>query len=393
MGEYIRKNFLFCRGIAVLVIVLLLGFIIAPSIIATDPINDDFDEEIEKLMEDACFPSLSACIIKNNSVVWSKGYGLCDIRNNKEATNDTIYLTGSISKTITATAIMQLWEQGLFNLDDDVNEYLPYKLRNPKYPDVPITFRMLLAHQSSLSKVTIGLFLFFSILRFPVEKLPEYILPDGRIYNPLSWVNSPPGEKHTYSSIGYEILGYLVEHFSNQSFTDYCQEHIFQPLKMFDTSFLPEDLDEERFAIPYVHFLTKYLRLPHYTNYNFAAGGVRTTILDLARYLLAYMNWGEYDGARILEEETVDLMLTYQYQYPDNKYGLGWKMFMIDTVNDTRRIGHSGAVLGGLAYMYYLSSNNTGVIYAVNQYLICTPKYFQVWNEILSLLFEKAQKM
>ncbi len=379
MNNLVKEN-IHRKYISVIVIVLLFGFVIAPSTIATVPINDDFDDKIEELMEEACFPSLSACIIKNNSIIWSKGYN---------ATNDTIYLAGSISKTITATAIMQLWEQGLFDLGDDVNEYLPYDLRNPKYPDISITFRMLLAHQSSLSIVTIGLFLFFSVLHLPIEKLSEYILPDGRIYNPLSWVDSPPGEKHTYSSIGYEILEYLVEHFSNQSFTDYCQENIFQPLKMFDTSFLPEDLDEDRFAIPYIHFLTKYLRLPHYTNYNFAAGGVRTTVLDLARYLLAYMNGGEYDGARILEEETIDMMLTYQY--PNNRYGLGWKM--IDMVNDTRQIGHSGAVPGGLAYMFYLSSDNTGVIYAANQFLICTSKRVQAWNAILSLLFEKAQTM
>ena len=378
------------KEIAVIVIAMLLGVALGPSSIATITNIDDFDEELIELMEIARFPSLSACIIKNNTVVWSKGYGLCDIRNNKEAANYTINLAGSISKTITATAIMQLWEKGLFDLDDDVNEYLPYNLRNPKYPDIPITFRMLLAHQSSLSRVLIGLFLFFSVLHLPIEKLSEYILPDGRIYNPLSWTDSPPGEKYTYSSIGYEILGTLVEYFTNQSFEQYCKEHIFQPLKMFDTSFLPEDLDEDRFAIPYVHILTKYIPLPHYTNYNFAAGGVRTTVLDLARYLLVYMNGGEYDGTRILEEETVDLMLTYQYT--NSIYGLGWRMFMIDMENDTRRIGHSGAVPGGSSHMFYLSSNNTGVIYTANQYFP-RPKYFIAWYAILSLLFEKALTM
>lgn len=379
------------KGIAVIVIAMLLGVALGPSSMATITNIDDFDEEIIKLMEIARFPSLSACIIKNNTVVWSKGYGLCDIRNNKEAVSDTINLAGSISKTITATAIMQLWEKGLFDLDDDVNEYLPYNLRNPKYPDIPITFRMLLAHQSSLSGVVIGLFLFFSVLQLPIEKLSEYILPDGRIYNPLSWMNSHPGEKFTYSSIGYEILGILVEYFTNQSFEQYCKEHIFQPLKMFDTSFLPEDLDEDRFAIPYVHFLRKYIPLPHYTNYNFAAGGVRTTVLDLARYLLVYMNRGEYDGTRILEEETVDLMLTYQYT--NSIYGLGWKMFMIGMENDIRQIGHTGAAPGGIVYMFYLSSNNTGVIFAANQYLSFRHKYFLTRNAILSLLFEKALTM
>lgn len=379
------------RGFSLFLIAIILVTGFGPSLSSTVTNIDDFDGEIMKLMEKAHFPSLSACIIKNNSVVWSKGYGFYDIQNKKEVTNDTIYLVGSISKTITATAVMQLWEKGLFNLDDDVNDYLPYNLRNPKYPDIPITFRMLLAHQSGLSGAILGLFFFFSVLHLSIEKLPQYILPDGRIYNPLSWVDSPPGEDYTYSCLGYEILGTLVEFFSNKSYVEYCKEYIFQPLKMNDTSFLPEELDEDRLAIPYAYFLIKNIPLPQYTNYNFASGGLRSTVIDLARYLFTYMNGGEYDGTRILEEETVNLMLTYQY--PNSRYGLGWKMFMIDEENNTRRIGHSGTVPGGISSMYFHSSTNTGVIYTANQYLFFRPKYFHACYQINNLLFEKAQSI
>ena len=251
------------RGITLFIALMTIIVAISPSSIATVNNFDDFDEEIMDLMEKACFPSLYACIIKNNTIVWSKGYGFYDIKNKKEPKNDTIYLAGSISKTVTATAIMQLWEKGLFDLDDDVNQYLPYSLRNPNFPDVPITIRMLLSHQSSLSRLYIGLFILFSVLRIPIEKLPEYLLPGGRIYNPLSWMDFPPGENLTYSCLGYEVLGTLVEYFSNQSYVDYCTEHIFQPLKMYNTSFLPGDLDKERMAKPYVHFINRYIPLPH----------------------------------------------------------------------------------------------------------------------------------
>ena len=334
-------------------------------------------------------PALSACIIKNNSVVWSDGYGNYDIKNNKLANENTIYLVGSISKTVTATAMMQLWEQGLFDLDEDVNDYLPFSLRNPNYLDIPITFRMLLAHQSSLSSNFIGLFLLFSVLGLENELLPEYILPGGMLYNPKVWVDSPPGQEHTYSSIGYEILGMLVEILSGEPYIEYCKTHILEPLKMYNSSFLIEDLNKDIVSVPYVYLLTRYIRLPYYNDENYAAGGLRTNVLDLSRYLLAFMDGGEYDGTRILQEETVDMMLTYQY--PNSNYGLGWKMFHRD--NDSRQIGHSGGVPGGLSYMYFIDTENIGVIYLANQYLFFRINEFTAWLSLLQALFDKARQM
>ena len=158
------KHNLFNKSLALLIIPLFIGTIFIPvtRIILSEnktvmlekqvDSNDDptFDLKIKLLMKVGHMPSLSACIIKNNGIVWSKGYGFYDIMHRKKACDDTIYMIGSISKSVTATALMQLYEQGLFDLDDDVSDYLPFTLRNPKYPDVPITFRMLLAHQSSL---------------------------------------------------------------------------------------------------------------------------------------------------------------------------------------------------------------------------------------------------
>lgn len=110
--------------------------------------NNDvpFDRLITILLKIGHYPSMSACIIKNTTVVWAKGYGLYDIEQQKQATEHTIYVVASITKTITSTALMQLYEQGFFHLDDDVNKYLPFHLRNPNFPNDPITIRMILSH-------------------------------------------------------------------------------------------------------------------------------------------------------------------------------------------------------------------------------------------------------
>ena len=400
-----KKN-LARMGLIFIIIILLVGTSIGPITGRTlnktilENVGDssdesDFDENITNLMKQGHMPSISACIIKNNSIVWSKGYGLYDIRNNKEATDQTVYLAASISKTVTATAIMQLWEQGLFDLDEDVNNYLPFNLRNPKYPDVNITFRMLLAHHSSLSGEDIGLFTFFSLLRFPYEWLEEYLVPGGKIYNPRNWIDAPPGERHCYSSVGFEILGYLIELISGQPFDQYCDENIFQPLDMMNTSFHIDDYDKNDLAIPYVWSIIRYVPLPNYEDRNYAAGGLRTSVVDLSHYLIAHMNGGLYKDTRVLEEETVELMHTLQYSdngYNYSGYGLGWRIFRDYGDDNSRRIGHTGAIPGTLTYMFYHTSSNIGIIFFTNQHLLFRPIELFSWFSVVNMLDEKANE-
>ena len=284
--------------------------------------DDDFDQEMISYMKSGHMPSLSTCIVKNDEVIWSKTYGSSDIRSGKEASDDTIYLVGSISKPVTATALLQLYEQGLFDLDEDVNDYLPFNLRNPKYPDVPITFRMLLAHQSSLGDKEISTYLFFSFLNHDRPWLEEYLVPGGAKYTPKVWRDYAPGERSYYSSLGFELLGYLIELISNQTFEEYCKENIFEPLSMLDTSFEISDLDQNRLATPYLYYFRIYVPLPDYEMDGAcaAAGGLRTTILDLSHFLIAQMNGGVYGGVRILKEETYHLDIKKQMRGWQSKF-------------------------------------------------------------------------
>ena len=114
-------------------------------------IPEELDEFMRKQMASIPVAGLGACIVKDGGVAWSKGYGWADIE--KKIPYDperTIQNIASVSKTITATAVMQLWEQDKFRFDDDVNDYLSFSVRNPRFPDVPVTFRQLLAHRSSI---------------------------------------------------------------------------------------------------------------------------------------------------------------------------------------------------------------------------------------------------
>ena len=105
---------------------------------------------IESTMETHLIPGLSVSIVKNNNIVWEKQFGYANIINDILVDENTMFILSSISKTITATALMQLFENGLFDLDDDIDTYLPFNVNHPDFPIMPITFRMLLTHSSGI---------------------------------------------------------------------------------------------------------------------------------------------------------------------------------------------------------------------------------------------------
>jgi len=345
-------------------------------------------------MNNGHMPSLALAIIKNNSMVWSKGYGYADIKTKNEATNKTIYMLASISKTFAATAIMQLWEKGFLDLDDDVNDYLPFSVRNPNYPDIPITFRMILTHRSSISSRTINLFTIFSLLRVSYENMGEYLNPGGRYYSSKNWNDYSPGEKQSYSCAAYELLGYLVQRITNLTFPEYCEKNIFEPLHMKNTSYHPSSYNNEQLAIQYVYLARSYIPLPKFEDRNYASGGLRSDLEDLSHYLIAYMNGGEYNGHRILNNETVELIFTEQY--PNDHfigYGLGWQIFTGNNHSDNNlRIGHNGGMPGSQTYMFYHVFEDVGIIIFTNQHLFYTIDNLRSWFSIIDVTLEKANQ-
>lgn len=374
--------------IALVITVLFIGIIISP--VTTGSSRNDiinkfeyggdsnellFDRFITILMKLAHKPSVSACIIINDSAVWSKGYGLYDIENNKPATSDTLYLLASISKTVTATALMQLYEQGFFDLDDDVNDYLPFSLRNPNYPDIPITFRMLLSHRSSLaSDNSDRLCLSYipgdpDIPSYPHPWLEEYLTPDGYAYHSSVWSDYPPEEQYYYANIGFSIIGSLVETISGQNFNEYCKEHIFTPLGMYNTGFRLKDLDISKIAIPYFYKKENYIPNPHYGMLVIYPGAsLRTSVEEFSHFLIAHMNGGIYNDVRILNESTVELMHTAHYPINDKGYGygLGWSIKV--SKSGKKEIGHSGGWPGVHTLMTVRSDDNTAIIIFTNCY-------------------------
>ena len=368
--------------------------------------NDLFDEllfdlKIKTLMRKSHVPSLSVGIVKNDSLVWYKGYGYSKTLLRQKPTKDTVYQAGSISKCVTATAMMQLYEKGLYDLDDDVNDYLDFELRNPNYPEVPITFRMLLAHQASFEEWSTkqGLYLTLttqlSILNYPYPLIKEILLTNGSLYRAASWNDYPPGAKCNYSNINYIVLEHLVERLTNQSYEEYCQKNIFDPLNMNNTSFFYSDLKRSQFANPYSHIGRFYVRQP-LIDYLSGVGGMKTSVEDLSHFLIAHMNGGLYKDTRILNETTVELMHTIQYpncSWYGCKLGLGWIEGYEEITGDIYR-GHGGEVAGGTSQMFINGTGEYAYIYFLNRMFITyTQRESDAFTTIWTMINEKGKEM
>ena len=294
------------------------------TVICLPSFEPNIDEQISEIMEQYYIPSVTTAVIRNNSIIWSKGYG-------EQPELDLIYPIGSVTKTFTATAIFQLYEQGLIQLDDDVNDYLPFSLRHPNFTDTPITFTMLLQHKSGLSKDSDPYW--FGVMsealqemgwENPYDWLPYpdwiegYLTTNGSLYDPVAWTPYEPGTNRLYSNVGYDVLGYLVQQISGEPIWNYLKNNIYDPLGMDSTGYNYTSFELARLAIPYIYMFeldptsTGNKAYPHYNAINYGAGGIRSNVFDLAKFLLVFLHDGISNETRILEEETLQTMVDLQ---------------------------------------------------------------------------------
>jgi len=327
-----------------------------------DSIN--MDDEILKEMRARQIPSVVACILKNGQIVWTGAYGLADKEKGIPATSQTTFLMASLSKTVIVTAVMQLAEQGLIDIDRDIGLYLPFQVRNPRYPGSQVTPRMLLTHSSGLAGPATDEELPDFYDWFPADAAPplghtmmDYLLPGGAHYVPAVWKESAPGRRESYSNLGASLLSYMVETMSGEEFGSYCRKHIFLPLEMPGTSYKIADLDPEKLAVWYMESTS---RIPHYTRRDYPGGQVKSSVEEFAHFLAAWMNDGTFGESRILSSRSVDEALRLHNRA--SGLGLFWYRMLGGWY------GHSGGVNGASTYMEFHRQDKVGLIILSNMY-------------------------
>ncbi|MFW9849124.1 MAG: serine hydrolase domain-containing protein [Candidatus Thorarchaeota archaeon] len=293
----------------------------AMQVIEYGTISDEGAIRIQNAYDDSGIPSVQGAIIINDTLKWAGGYG-------NQNTLDTVFRAASLTKTLTAAAFLKLNESGIIDLDDDVSDYLPFQVRHPDHPDSIITIRMVLEHKAGMA----GVYQFGQPWSDPVISqiladngitgdLPEVPgwngirLPLRDIINSTN-INDPEAWKPTfgttgYSNTGYFFLSFLLEYITNDTWSKYIHDNILSPLGMDDTVF---NITETSNPVAFPHILLNngtLLQLPIYRDYGYGAGGLITTVSDLAKFYIAVMNGGKYGEVQLFEPEYVPFMKEY----------------------------------------------------------------------------------
>ena len=328
------------------------------------------DLAMNDLIKDLNAVGLSVAVVKENKIVYTGAFGFKNIEEGTLIGVDDIFRIASISKSFTATAMMQLHEQGKFELDDDVSLALGIPVRNPNYPDIPITYRMLLSHTSSLNDTT-G---YFSYDVIDPQKTAEY----WRAYNQYA-----PGTQYEYCNLGFNLLGGLVEILSGERFDLYIKNHIIDPLGL-NAGFNVDELDRAQFVNIYdfeegageespAAYRSRAEALENYvmgrtTPIFSPTGGMKIAPKDLAKHMLVQMNQGSWNGVRILSPQSVAAMQT-PYAFSDGREGssYGFAIRTTDQLIEGEILkGHTGSAYGLFSAMFFEPEKKFGFIMMTN---------------------------
>jgi CubicO group peptidase (beta-lactamase class C family) len=297
----------------------------------SEDIEGFLDGLVPSQLEHSDIAGTVIAVVKDGKVLFAKGYGYSDMSKKKPVSpNDTLFRPGSISKLFTWTAVMQQVEQGKLNLDHDVNEYLDFKI--PATYSQPITLRHIMTHTAGFGETFKDLFVpdskdLVSLRSYLVNHMPDRIFP--------------PGTTPAYSNYATTLAGYIVERVSGKPFKDYINENIFLPLDMRRTTFAQPLPNELKPLMSKGYKLASSDPGPWEVVQGWPAGSVSTSANDMTHFMIAHLHNGEYNGARILRNETAQLMHSRQFAaHPaTNAMALG---FYEETRNGHRIIGHGG---------------------------------------------------
>jgi CubicO group peptidase (beta-lactamase class C family) len=294
-------------------------------------------------------------VVKDGGVLLAKGYGYADFAAKKPVVADTtLFRPGSISKVFTATAVMQLVEQGKLDLDRDVNEYLDFAV--PKTYAEPVTLRRLLTHTAGFEETLKNLFVPGAREMRPLRDYLVAAMP-ARIF--------PPGKVPSYSNYGLTLAGYIVERVSGEPFEKYIAAHILNPLRMEHSTFaqpLPEVLapNMSRGYLAAAQGAKDFEFVPASP-----AGALSATATDMSRLMLALLAEGTLDGATILKPESVRAMEARQFELHPDLHAIGF-ILMDYSMNGQRIVGHGGDTIFFHSDMMLMPDAHAGLFISYN---------------------------
>lgn len=356
-------------------------------LIVASPLNaqDATTQRLSQLMQEHPVMGLSIAVVKEGKLVHTQALGWKEEGKVPLQTSD-LFRIASISKSFTATGLLQLVEKKILSLDDDVSELIGFPIRNPKFPDTVITLRMLLSHTSSLNDSQ-G---YFTLDVAHPDKNARW----QEVYNAYA-----PGAGYQYCNLNFNLAGAILEKYAGQRFDLYIQENILRPLGVYG-GYDVDVLDSSRFAKIYRYLpdSSSFLLTPEaysskseelksyisgYSTPIFSpTGGMKISAPDLAKYLIMHMNYGKIGTSRIISTESSTLMQTPFSE--DEYYGLAlWHTEKL--IPGVDLVGHTGSAYGLYSALFFNPNEKYGFVVISNG---CDPSYEEGFNIVIRKAFQ-----
>lgn len=308
---------------------------------------------IDQEMAQNDIAGLSIALVDDQRIVWQSGFGYADIENDVRATPETVYRAGSIAKLFTASAVMQLAEQGRIDIDRPMSAALPEFSIKSRYAHAdPVTPRNIMAHYSGLpSNYLLDLY-----VRNPSPNF-EVVLDGLRD----QYLTFPPNKVFSYSNAGMAVLGTAVQKLSGEPFADYMAQHFFAPLGMTASRFASR---------PMAKIYDKRRAVEPFSLRDMPAAGLLSNVVDLSRFMRMEFARGTLDGQRVLAGTSVDEMLRPQNAKApfafDSLVGLGWMLHGIQVPGGGIVASHGGSLPDSHSMLAILPEHKLGVVVLTN---------------------------
>ncbi|MFK7812104.1 MAG: serine hydrolase domain-containing protein [Maribacter sp.] len=354
------------------------------ELIATNKtINSHLDSSFELVESSNYLPGFFVSIINNEKVLYTNGQGFANIKDQIPYTKNTIQQIESISKTFLGLAIMLLVEEGKLDLDGDINEYLPFKVRNPHFLETPITLRQLATHTAAIDdREKQDNFAWIENKEIFDENKAKYIhkkrrkyyqsllnnteitmkdflksffVPNEKNYSKNNFLKNKPGEQWYYSNIGATLAAYIIELVSKQPYSEFVEQRVISPLKLQHTTWGYGLGKDAIHALKYGGGKNEY---PRITSPTYPDGGIYSSTNDLSKYLMHWIKG--YSGKKaLLESSSYKELMNVQFEATDGQFkgiknGLFWWIFK------ENRMGHNGGNMGSNANIFFYPELGVG---------------------------------
>ena len=348
-------------------------------------LKDSLTQRIEAAFDSGAIMGLSVSVVNTEGVLYENAFGIRDLDRLKKYESTTTQNIASISKTLIGVALLKAQEQGKLQLDDPINQYLPFDVINPNYPDTPILIKHLAYHTSSIQDLdgvygksyVLGdsthadhevVYEWFSGPKSRIslmEFMQNSLSADGKWYVAATFANTKPGEIREYSNIASALCALIIGQATGQDYRDYTKTHIIQPLQMNASGWTSADIDTtQRSKL----FYNKEKLIAAYSLLTYPDGGFITSNSDLGLFLMELMRGYKGQGT-LLSKESYETLFNPQ-RFSNVSEGNSFGIFM-EFTNEFIRIkgdlvGHNGSDPGVVTAMYFRPETATGKIVLIN---------------------------